>query len=54
MFIDKVVLVVAHPDDEVLWFSSILQACKRFWFALDPPTMKRLMPAGLHWWRIIR
>jgi LmbE family N-acetylglucosaminyl deacetylase len=26
--IQKAVLVVAHPDDEILWFSSILDHCK--------------------------
>lgn len=36
MFIDRAVLVVAHPDDEVLWFSSILQACKKVLVCFGP------------------
>ncbi|MET0897022.1 MAG: PIG-L family deacetylase [Mycobacterium sp.] len=29
MHIHDAVLVVAHPDDEILWFSSVLNSCKR-------------------------
>lgn len=38
--IEKAVLIVAHPDDEILWFSSVLGRCKRmvacFGSAADP------------------
>jgi len=30
--IEKSILVVAHPDDEVLWFSSILERVDRVVF----------------------
>ena len=30
------VLVVAHPDDEILWFSSILDHCKRVLVCFGP------------------
>ena len=26
--VQDAVMVVAHPDDEILWFSSILNQCK--------------------------
>ncbi|WP_238391504.1 MULTISPECIES: PIG-L family deacetylase [unclassified Mycolicibacterium] len=29
MEMQNAVMVVAHPDDEILWFSSILRQCKR-------------------------
>ena len=30
--LDKSVLIVAHPDDEILWFSSILKDVKKIIF----------------------
>lgn len=36
MDIENAVLVVAHPDDEVLWFSSILDNCKSVLVCFGP------------------
>lgn len=34
--IEDAVLVVAHPDDEILWFSSVLEQCKRVIVCFGP------------------
>jgi LmbE family N-acetylglucosaminyl deacetylase len=34
--IQDAVVVVAHPDDEILWFSSILEQCKRVLVCFGP------------------
>lgn len=36
--IESAVIVVAHPDDEILWFSSILERCKRVIVCFGPTT----------------
>ncbi len=37
--IEDAVLVVAHPDDEAIWFSSILDRCKRVIVCFGPSAM---------------
>jgi LmbE family N-acetylglucosaminyl deacetylase len=39
--IENVVIVVAHPDDEILWFSSILEQCKRVLVCYGPSATSR-------------
>lgn len=36
--VSNAVVIVAHPDDEILWFSSILGACKRVVVCFGPST----------------
>lgn len=45
MWIHESVLVVAHPDDEALWFSSILSACKKVIVCFGP-TANEAVNAG--------
>lgn len=41
------VLVVAHPDDEILWFSSVLNDCKRVLVCFGPSaTSKQIWDSG--------
>jgi LmbE family N-acetylglucosaminyl deacetylase len=42
--IQNAVLVVAHPDDEILWFSSILDQCKSVVVCFGPSA------ASKHFW----
>jgi len=47
MQFQNAILVVAHPDDEILWFSSILDQCKRVLVCFGPSaTSKQSWDSG--------